>query len=101
MKDDFKGAIKARQHEWISIHTYKIRLRFRMVLRNIRSLHTTEQYNLHAIQKTITAGFEPTRAEPSGFRVHRLNHSATLSLVMEDGQLEAFPGGNECINFEF
>ena len=24
-------------------------------------------------------GFEPTRAEPSGFRVHLLNHSDTLS----------------------
>ena len=24
-------------------------------------------------------GFEPTRAEPNGLAVHRLNHSATLS----------------------
>ena len=28
---------------------------------------------------TTTAGFEPTRAEPNGFRVHRLNRSAKLS----------------------
>ena len=25
------------------------------------------------------AGFEPTRDEPNGFQVHRLNHSATVS----------------------
>ena len=26
-------------------------------------------------------GFEPTRAEPNGLAVHRLNHSATSSIV--------------------
>ena len=31
-------------------------------------------------QKTTPVGFEPTRAEPNGFLVHRLNHSATVSL---------------------
>ena len=25
-------------------------------------------------------GFEPARAEPNGFQVHRLNHSAMVSL---------------------
>lgn len=29
---------------------------------------------------TTAAGFEPTRAKPSGFQVHLLNHSDTLSL---------------------
>ena len=28
-------------------------------------------------------GFEPTRAEPNGLAVHRLNHSATSSWAME------------------
>ena len=28
--------------------------------------------------KTTAAGFEPARAEPSGFRVHLLNHSDKL-----------------------
>ena len=28
-----------------------------------------------------SAGFEPARAEPNGFLVHRLNHSATTAMV--------------------
>ena len=28
-------------------------------------------------------GFEPTRAEPNGLAVHRLNHSATSSTIQE------------------
>ena len=28
-------------------------------------------------------GFEPTRAEPNGLAVHRLNHSATSSIYQE------------------
>lgn len=32
-----------------------------------------------------SAGFEPARAEPNGFRVHRLNHSATTALVTSPG----------------
>ena len=31
---------------------------------------------------TQPAGFEPARAEPNGFRVHRLNHSATTAVVI-------------------
>ncbi len=31
-------------------------------------------------KKSTPAGFEPTREKPSGFRVHRLNHSAMVSL---------------------
>ena len=27
------------------------------------------------------AGFEPTQDKPNGFQVHRLNHSATVSLI--------------------
>ena len=30
-------------------------------------------------EKATTKGFEPSRAEPNGFRVHFLNHSDTLS----------------------
>ena len=30
---------------------------------------------------TQLAGFEPTRAEPIGFQVQRLNHSATTALI--------------------
>ena len=29
-------------------------------------------------------GFEPTRAEPNGLAVHRLNHSATSSVKLND-----------------
>ncbi|VEL19483.1 unnamed protein product [Protopolystoma xenopodis] len=32
-------------------------------------------------QHTTRMGFEPTRAEHNGLAVHRLNHSATSSLV--------------------
>ena len=36
------------------------------------------------LQKSSTRmGFEPTRAEPNGLAVHRLNHSATSSWAME------------------
>jgi hypothetical protein len=31
------------------------------------------------VAKPTSAGFEPTRAEPNGFQVHRLNHSAKMS----------------------
>ena len=31
--------------------------------------------------KTTLTGFEPARVEPNGFQVHRLNHSATVSLI--------------------
>ena len=34
------------------------------------------------IKKTTTAGFEPARAKHNGLAIHRLNHSATLSLVL-------------------
>ena len=30
-----------------------------------------------------SAGFEPARAEPNGFLVHRLNHSATTAMTSE------------------
>ena len=32
------------------------------------------------IKSAQSAGFEPARAEPNGFLVHRLNHSATTAL---------------------
>ena len=34
------------------------------------------------------AGFEPTRAEPIGFQVQRLNHSATTALFETGQKLE-------------
>ena len=33
------------------------------------------------------AGFEPTRAEPIGFQVQRLNHSATTAQMWETGSM--------------
>ena len=33
----------------------------------------------HVEKQTTPVGFEPTRAEPNGFRVHLLNHSDTVS----------------------
>ena len=30
---------------------------------------------------SLPTGFEPVRAEPNGFRVHRLNHSATTAVL--------------------
>ena len=32
------------------------------------------------------AGFEPTRAEPIGFQVQRLNHSATTARIVHRGK---------------
>ena len=32
------------------------------------------------------AGFEPTRAEPIGFQVQRLNHSATTARIVHQGK---------------
>ena len=39
------------------------------------------KYNEHWFKKNLTqsTGFEPVRAEPNGFLVHRLNHSATTA----------------------
>ena len=41
----------------------------------------TQNMEKSKIMKTTPVGFEPTRAEPNGFLVHRLNHSATVSLT--------------------
>ena len=38
-------------------------------------------------------GFEPTRAEPNGFRIHRLNHSAMVSRAQHSGPLVGWPSG--------
>ena len=35
-------------------------------------------------------GFEPTRAEPNGLAVHRLNHSATSSLNSNYDKVEMY-----------
>ena len=32
-------------------------------------------------KRSQSAGFEPARAEPNGFLVHRLNHSATTAMT--------------------
>ena len=37
-------------------------------------------YNIEPIKKTTKMEFEPTRAETNGLSVHRLNHSAILSI---------------------
>ena len=33
-----------------------------------------------------SVGFEPTREDPNGFRVHRLNHSATTAYYESKAQ---------------
>ena len=33
-------------------------------------------------KKALRAGFEPTRGDPNGFQVHRLNHSAIAAVVV-------------------
>ena len=38
-----------------------------------------KQQNIKKEKIPTRMGFEPTRAEPNGLAVHRLNHSATLS----------------------
>ena len=37
-------------------------------------------YNIEPIKKTTKMGFEPTQAETNGLAVHRLNHTAILSV---------------------
>ena len=37
-------------------------------------------YNIEPIKKTTKMGFEPTQAETNGLTVHRLHHSAILSI---------------------
>lgn len=37
-----------------------------------------EIWRTYVLQDLIAAGFEPTRAKPSGFQVHPINHSGTL-----------------------
>ena len=34
-----------------------------------------------AVKNSQPAGFEPARGDPIGFRVQRLNHSATVALL--------------------
>ena len=38
-------------------------------------------------QNSQSAGFEPARAEPNGFLVHRLNHSATTAWLLYPAML--------------
>ena len=42
-------------------------------------------------EKATTKGFEPSRAEPNGFRVHLLNHSDTLSCRRVEQNSYVFP----------
>ncbi len=42
-------------------------------------------------------GFEPTRAEPNGLAVHRLNHSATSSCMVQKIQLHS---NYNCNNYD-
>ena len=42
----------------------------------------TEFNNLEPKKYSQLTGFEPARAEPIGFRVQRLNHSATIAVVI-------------------
>lgn len=37
------------------------------------------KFTVACVDTPTSAGFEPARAEPNGFLVHRLNHSATMS----------------------
>ena len=52
---------------------------------SFRCLHTFDTlFNIvtaWSCNKATTKGFEPSRAEPNGFRVHLLNHSDTLSCM--------------------
>ena len=43
---------------------------------NHYTISTTICYKMHS----LSTGFEPVRAKPNGFQVHRLNHSATTAL---------------------
>ena len=45
------------------------------VLHKHSTLHCT---TIIETKKSTAAGFEPTRAEPNGFRVHLLSHSDTV-----------------------
>ena len=38
-------------------------------------------FELIPLKNATITGFEPARAEPNGLAVHRLNHSATSSLL--------------------
>ena len=42
-----------------------------------------KQQNIKKEKIPTRMGFEPTRAEPNGLAVHRLNHSATSSCCCE------------------
>ena len=44
-------------------------------------VQSANHYTIEPGYRTTKMGFEPTRAEPNGLAVHRLNHSATSSLV--------------------
>ena len=47
----------------------------------VGGLRTSNFWQISLIDKSNpqSAGFEPARAEPNGFLVHRLNHSATTA----------------------
>eukprot|EP00536_Pseudo-nitzschia_multiseries_P001579 jgi/Psemu1/3561/gm1.3561_g len=45
------------------------------------AISKTDTGRFFQAKMTTLAGFEPTRDEPSGFQVHRLNHSATVSAI--------------------
>ena len=56
----------------------------------------TMEYNLNKALQTrkhwwkkvaLSAGFEPAREDPNGFLVHRLNHSATTTVLERSQEL--------------
>ena len=46
-----------------------------------------------------SAGFEPARAEPNGFLVHRLNHSATTATLKCQGKEQSEPYQKSGVQF--
>ena len=62
-----------------------------MKLIEVRVLGQKKVFGVVCRKSSTRMGFEPTRAEHNGLAVHRLNHSATLSLLFTHSlTLEAY-----------
>ena len=76
---------RTRDHAIYSHTLYQLSYRGRLTTLPVRLQQRRVFFGYYYIrdrrkEKATPVGFEPTRAEPNGFLVHRLNHSATVSM---------------------
>ena len=77
----------AKHHKKSWKKTRKKRRKFTATAGKCTLPYMTRSYKQLLEKYAQSAGFEPARAEPNGFLVHRLNHSATTATYFQESCL--------------